>query len=1331
MPHPPHGRLPYARRPAAAEALDRRGEITFSKHTQYAIPTIHASGQRLPVRADSLAGPILVEISDAQQQVTVPVLYKVAGSALLPGSVRPQQEGPASLRCPVAWTKNGATSFLVTAWLVPLSVFGKITLPAGTAAIQLSRRAGRRGLAWADYDVQPLSDDPGQLLGWFDYRPSPEDSLRRVFWIRTSGGAWLEWPDLDFAPGGASGLQRGQAVRLALGLRNQQPVASRLAAAETPPCDVDSAHLGTQSNAADNRPSPAADRIEHGASARPRFDILECTVLSWKNGITILESGDLIFKISEKRQQLQTGTTVRLKIKYAAQGHSHEIIAPASASPSPREPPPCDAPQPHDADSATESAAGEDSRQAARNADADQRELLGISGRLVFRPSPENVLPCVEVELRGYSQTLVVYPDRLFSPIAFDLSSPAGCEVAVTLDILSNNIKAHSLRSTGEPPAQLLGFRRHKEVLIGPWLIPLNWFQRVAISPNAVVLLLLARQPELGWAGYEVQDADSELSEVEGWFQFRDHTRPVPEREYSMLLRNGSLVSWHKWSFAQNDFPVLHQGDAVRGQLVLQRDKPTITGLRRLSMTAESATAPNEPPPNPPPLMAKLRTLATAKNHEQRCLQLGDLLLDADPDAIREAVRTSQDHVPVEIEMLGGARPPRVHYLRTAPDGQLVRKNPRQDMLWEYLRGPDGATSGPIEQALRLGLWQPQVPPGGGTRIAESELATVAIEFAQGVPSAGRSRQLSRLISAFFRQVGQHSKQQRVPESILRYRSQLLATHMLAGEVQVGAAGDPAMVDETKDPVARELIRGMRSSEFPSALKFFNPEDSRGRLIWKFFYLLGQQGYRFANTKQLILQPGLYTLTVRLVSSTGRDQTSAATSSDLRLTILFGWAVQSPQGVQDLLRQNQGEAGQLPQLLIACLTDRSTNQESLEIPLADCEAQAKVAAAAYGELRADLTGEELRGWLTEAQEYCESLPNPIGLFPDVGSDLKPPQLVTRPAVISGLEQMLRGLGRPIAIYAMRKVGKTATAVLLSSAFNYRMGTPPNLSRIFAQCGPNGDKLLEAWRAVLRPMPSANSTKTRSLLVLDEFDTFCRRLRRYHIDPLPFLFDLEEAARRSAILCLGFDPDAFSALCPESNPLQNLQTYRLRYFNKAESGELVERIAGVLAVEREATESIWELAGGHPVIMKELLRLAIHTQFGSAATTRIPRRARIRFPDSLRAELLTRQGTAARTKVLESIWLTRARPGDEVEAPSIGDGWRLIDWLAIHLPKAAPFSELLAKAEELPPPLCKDPALLLEQVLDWGLIRKDEGDMHMFAIPLLRAHIRISQGMKAE
>ena len=63
--------------------------------------------------------------------------------------------------------------------------------------------------------------------------------------------------------------------------------------------------------------------------------------------------------------------------------------------------------------------------------------------------------------------------------------------------------------------------------------------------------------------------------------------------------------------------------------------------------------------------------------------------------------------VPVEIEMLGGARPPRVHYLRTAPDGQLVRKNPRQDMLWEYLRGPDGELVDPWTDGLLFALGGP------------------------------------------------------------------------------------------------------------------------------------------------------------------------------------------------------------------------------------------------------------------------------------------------------------------------------------------------------------------------------------------------------------------------------------------------------------------------------------------------------------------------------------------------------------------------------------------------------------------------------------------------
>lgn len=584
----------------------------------------------------------------------------------------------------------------------------------------------------------------------------------------------------------------------------------------------------------------------------------------------------------------------------------------------------------------------------------------------------------------------------------------------------------------------------------------------------------------------------------------------------------------------------------------------------------------------------------------------------------------------------------------------------------------------------------------------ETKLYRVIRDFSLSQPS--RSHAISAVVSEWLRATDNRWFN---PTKGWEMRNGLIFLHLFAG-----GARDTIATRAHNDPVYRVLLQQSPHQDQDVSLTYFFVHVF-GLSVWQTAVSLGDHGYR-PNT--ITVAKGFTVLRTRHHDSTARP---AGQPRELTLILVYGWGDEVVRRLVGILGDES--KNNKPKLMVLCRGDLSALPGTSEgIPRDSCHAIAVRYGIAFVEADSCLTKPQLVASVEEAKRSTESIVNPIPFFPSEALSLTPEQLVIRPTVIGELQKEFDRAPGILAIYCMRKAGKTATARLMSSVFGYGNAvTIHSLERWAYDYRDDHRGLYARLEEVLTP-----PTPSR-LIILDEFDSFCRSLGTLRIDPLPFLYALDASRRSSSILVLGLDPEPFPQLSPESNPIQSIRTWRLPYFDDSDAHKFLKVVAGVLKVDPQSVRHIRELAGGHPVIMKELLASAADFNLGAVHGGRIPRDAEIKTSDKWMAQLRSDLGHSVRRRALERVLQSRTS-----EAGSVAEAWRLIEATALHLPPETTLDDIRDQATMLTSLLHRPAVQLCDQLLDWGLLRTKD-DKITFGIPLLRTHLRLESGYAAD
>jgi hypothetical protein len=316
-------------------------------------------------------------------------------------------------------------------------------------------------------------------------------------------------------------------------------------------------------------------------------------------------------------------------------------------------------------------------------------------------------------------------------------------------------------------------------------------------------------------------------------------------------------------------------------------------------------------------------------------------------------------------------------------------------------------------------------------------------------------------------------------------------------------------------------------------------------------------------------------------------------------------------------------------------------------------------------------------------------------------------------VVAALEDVLADQYLPVVVYCMRKSGKTSTARLLQLVDEERV---VDLSQ---HLNASTQDPYIPLRYLRNMEPLAHRA---GVLVLDEFDYFARWLAdQPEAVAMAYLTWLREAAQHSRVLCLGLDPYPFRTLYPASNPLQQLREFTLPYFSHEECGALCRKMGGPLKQDDDLVEWLWRQSGGHPGVLRGLMRWYMASRFGSKAQ-RIPTRDPLRLEDVNPDRLRSDAAHAQRVDILGTILNTR---GSNVPG-TLKDAWKIMEHVVVHEPAVTTRQAIEDQLSVTDLGLLEHSSFGLALLFSWGLIRESaEGEVRV-SIPLLRLHLRQTQ-----
>jgi len=579
----------------------------------------------------------------------------------------------------------------------------------------------------------------------------------------------------------------------------------------------------------------------------------------------------------------------------------------------------------------------------------------------------------------------------------------------------------------------------------------------------------------------------------------------------------------------------------------------------------------------------------------------------------------------------------------------------------------------------------------GGSKLSEVALFDLVKQQVTCMPAGVRTQLVSALVA------------KRIPHAFashrLAVREGLIALHVMVGAACENVAEREAAIAD--DVVAAALWKAFPEPHEGPGYSLGNRfVHATGPLFWKLLRALGDLGY---SLDDLEVKAG-----VRKLVLLRRQGTDSELPEHVHLVLQLGREDADVNRAEMLLGQCSETA---PRLLLMMDLPHETAAESA-LALTERMPYARMNGVVLSLVSRFLARTEAEELLREARRMAQAIINPVAAFPGQGDELMPAQFVPRSEVVARLYEALHSHQAPVAIYCMRKAGKTAAARLLALYTRKVADRPIDCRRISHQEPDVGLDLLE--RAV---------ADSQSLVLLDEFDVVCRRLAS---EPERFalrLFEILRTARqRVPVLCLGLDTSAFAALHAAVNPYQFLPRFQLPYFDERESHDFAGRVAGALRIDDVTRGFVFEWSGGHPAVMHGLLNAAMKT---SGLTERyVPRTTQVRLSEQARGQLFEPGGSGLRSEVLARVLETRRS-----KLIGIEETWSVATEVACCLEERCTRAAVENLASRM---AAERPGHeVVDELVHWGLLREASGSELRFGIPLLRAHLRLERGLHAE
>ncbi|HEV7487396.1 MAG TPA: hypothetical protein VGQ65_17125 [Thermoanaerobaculia bacterium] len=820
-------------------------------------------------------------------------------------------------------------------------------------------------------------------------------------------------------------------------------------------------------------------------------------------------------------------------------------------------------------------------------------------------------------------------------------------------------------------------------IYVGAWLIPLDAFgPGVAFSDEHRAVALHAPTENCRWEDCRVEPLPDDEGWFDGWFSaLRDG--------YAIRTTHGGWLAWPNLSFYRRRFAVPQIGSPVRYRLALLGDSLATEVIATELQVVEQSAADVD--------VVRAQVVRDPNNHH---LKIGALKfplyanLDIASDATEVQIR-AQLH----------------------PSGRWSLKVPGQKTDSAIVPAPKFKSS--MQRAIReleqdvLGTGDRFLDALGdleasfGKRFTsemEDWLASQVTNTARVLGESSRVPGLSMIIAAILK-VPARSGIEGKKRDPWPARYKLTMSHYLAGGAIVEHFDGNVIL--TADPLAEAL------KEYPSfSINKFFFHDAPSLCLT--LARLGDIGYRLLD---LHLYKGCSAIDLVLTSA------SKVLPGHFRIVAQYGRADDLDATIRELLR---GAPIGHARVLVVCVTDRDAPGNSAIIRRSQSLAVLESAAFACPDAHSP------SGWAAQAayaaHSYNSVVPNPINAFSQEARTLSPTQFIGRPALLAELQSALESGREPVGVFSMRKAGKTATAMLLSTTFRFQHHFVTIGREWNAQTDPG------SLTALMRRIDDQLSAEERKpLLILDEFDTFCRELAMApRAVALTFLSWLEDHARKHPVLCIGLDSTALPAVYPESNPLQTLRPFLLPYFSLSESRDFAAALGRQLIIPEHTIVRVFTLAGGHPGVMLNLFQFALSASLGFPQSTQfIPANTTVVFTDELWHGLQSEFGapdvdsSLSRSTALVRILETRRTPYS-----SIGDPWILLAELATLGDAVFTPSTIADVARRVVRTSAKDPtrspADLINQLIHWGVLRRaGEAGALEFGIPLLR--VELSRG----
>lgn len=491
--------------------------------------------------------------------------------------------------------------------------------------------------------------------------------------------------------------------------------------------------------------------------------------------------------------------------------------------------------------------------------------------------------------------------------------------------------------------------------------------------------------------------------------------------------------------------------------------------------------------------------------------------------------------------------------------------------------------------------------------------------------------------------------------------------------------------------------------------------------LWDAVISLGEMGFRLHSCD---LRKGHALLQIQ-----HHDQ---GRSGRLRLVLVYG---AGDHAIRSVMATVADRGAKTPCAVLLCTED--PNNPDARLLGEDLKIVSLVYGASFAATPADAG--HLEPLVTEAREAMKQVRNPVRIQPEdarpsrtaraeFGDLLSAPLFIPREKVVANLEISLGGASNIVGIWCMRKAGKTATARLLAASLRQSAHFVVAPERFLA-CDKNVARFWEPISVAQPPLLVAGkgAAPARPLLILDEFDTLCRTLGSgSEEDAYAFLIRLDAFRSGGRVICLGFDPLALRMLYPASNPLQDIPTFRLPYFSEDVARMYIERTLGSLRVTAAAVAAITYLSGGHPGTMLKLCDIAVCHALGVEQTPLgVPRDTQVDFPDALMTRMLSGARSQFRERALSQVLPSRAALGGAVPI-AVAEGWRAAAALSI-LDETTSRAEAEIATTNIGAGSGRDGAAVIEQLLDWGLLKARSDGSLTAGIPLLRTHLRLEAG----